>query len=104
MADVVYVLFAEKGTKTMSVVKHVRKTGVPIFTCQYDDDPATDVNKELFALGIPSYRRKTVGKYLEALGATVNAPPPFPLEAPDLPAAPLMPVNRRPRPRQTSFL
>lgn len=81
LADAIYVLFAEKGTKTLSVVRQARETGVPMFTCQYSDDKATDVNKDLFALGIPSYNRKTVGKYLESLGATVDAPPPFPAKS-----------------------
>jgi len=77
LADAVFVISAEKGTKTLSVVKQVLKTGVPMFTCQYSDDKATDENKDLFALGIPSYTRKTVGKYLESLGASSDAPPPF---------------------------
>jgi hypothetical protein len=65
----------------MSVVRHALKTGAPMFTCQFSDDKATDVNKDLFVLGIPSYTRKTVGKYLESLGATVDGPPPFPPKA-----------------------
>jgi hypothetical protein len=81
LADVVLVPFAEKGNKTLSVVKHALKTGVPMFTCQYSADQATDVNKDLFALGVPSYNRKTVGKYLESLGARVDGSPPFPVNA-----------------------
>lgn len=104
LADVVYVLFAEKGTKTLSVVKHVLKTGVPMFTCQYSDDKTTDVNKDLFALGIPSYNRKTIGKYLESLGATVDAPPPFPPKIPETPVVREAPVDRKPRMRQTTLL
>jgi len=77
LADVVFVPFAEKGSKTLITVKQVLKDGVPMFTCQYSDDKATDVNKDLFALGVPSYNRKTVGKYLESLGASVDASPPF---------------------------
>jgi hypothetical protein len=78
LSDVVFVPFAEKGTKTMITVKQTQKDGLPLFTCQYSDDKATDVNKDLFALGIPSYNRKTVGPYLESVGARIDAAPPFP--------------------------
>ncbi len=77
LADVVFVPFSEKGAKTFITVKQVLKDKVPIFTCQYGPDEETDVNKDLFALGIPSYTRKTVGHYLESLGALTDAPPPF---------------------------
>jgi hypothetical protein len=104
LADAVYVLFAEKGTKTMSVVRHAVKTGVPMFTCQYSDDKATDVNKDLFALGLPSYNRKTVGKYLESLGARIDAPPPFPPKPPQAPVVRETPAAPKPRARQTMLL
>ena len=78
LADVVFVPFSEKGAKTFLTVKQVLKDKVPIFTCQYGPDKETDVNKDLFALGIPSYPRKMVGEYLESLGAQTDAPPPFP--------------------------
>jgi hypothetical protein len=77
LADVVFVPFSEKGAKTFITVKQVLEDKVPIFTCQYAPDKETDVNKDLFALGIPSYPRKTVGQYLESLGARKDAPPPF---------------------------
>ncbi len=105
LADVVFVPFAEKGNKTLITVKQVLKDGVPMFTCQYSDDKATDVNKDLFALGIPSYNRKTVGKHLESLGATVDAPPPFPPRAAEptvVREAP--PLKREPRARQATLL
>jgi hypothetical protein len=104
LADVVFVLFAESGTKTMPVVKQALKTGVPMFTCQYSEDPATDVNKELFALGIPSYTRKTVGKYLESLGARVDAPPPFPPPPEEAPIVIVPPVAPKPKLRQIALL
>lgn len=105
LANAVYVLYAEKGTKTLSVVRQALKTGVPMFTCQYAEDKTTDVNKDLFALGIPSYSRKTVGKYLESLGATLDAPPPFPPKAPAPPIVREMPVVKpAPRIRQTELL
>lgn len=104
LADVVFALFAEKGTKTLSVIKHVLKTGVPMFTCQYSGDKATDVNEELFALGIPSYNRKTVGKYLESLGATTDAAPPFSSKTSETLIVQEVPIDRKPRARQTMLL
>jgi len=77
LADVVFVVFAETGNKTLITVKRVLKDGARLFTCQYSKDQATDVNKELFALGIPAFNRKTVGPYLESIGARVDSPPPF---------------------------
>jgi len=104
LADVVFVPFAEKGTKTLITAKQVLKDGVPIFTCQYSADKATDVNKDLFALGIPSYTRKTVGKHLESLGASVDAPPPFPSKRTEVFIMRETPIERKPRARQTTLL
>ncbi len=105
LADVVFVPFAEKGNKTLITVKQALRDGVPMFTCQYSDDKATDVNKDLFALGIPSYNRKTVGKYLESLGSTVNAPAPFlPKVAQAMVVREVPPAKPRPRARQANLL
>jgi hypothetical protein len=83
LGDAVFFPFSEKGAKSFNAVRRTVKAGLPVFTCQYGPDKETDVNKDLFALGIPSYTRKTVGKYLESLGATRDAPPPFPPPPPD---------------------
>lgn len=104
LADVVFVPFADKGSKTLITAKRVLRDGVPMFTCQYSDDKATDVNKDLFALGIPSYARKTVGKYLESLGAAIDAPPPFPPRPPAAPVVRETPPAPTSRPRQTTWL
>jgi hypothetical protein len=85
LADVVFVPFSEKGAKTFITVKQVLEDKVPIFTCQYGPDKDTDVNKDLFALGIPPHTRKTVGEYLESLGASTDASPPFPPPKPENP-------------------
>ena len=107
LADVVFVPFSEKGAKTFITVKQVLEDKVPIFTCQYGPDKETDVNKDLFALGIPPYTRKTVGEYLESLGASTDAPPPFPPK-PDAPPeagdAGKEPVAPSTKLRQISFL
>lgn len=78
LADVVFVPFAEKGNKTLLTVRQVLQDGVPVFTCQYGPDKESDVNKDLFALGIQAFTRKTIGKYLESLGACVDVLSPFP--------------------------
>jgi hypothetical protein len=62
LADVVFVPFAEKGTKTLALAKRVLSAQIPIFTTDHED------NKSLHQLGIPRFSRKSVGAYLEKLG------------------------------------
>ena len=104
LADVVFVPFAEKGNKTLLTVKRILKDGAPVFTCQYGPDKETDVNKDLFALGIPSYTRKTIGKYLESLGASIDAPAPFPAPVSGAPEPEAKPAEPKSRLRQTILL
>ena len=82
LADVVYVPFSEKGAKTFTAVKQVVAAGLPVFTVEHE------VCQDLYALGIPAFNRKTVAKFLEALGARTDTPPPFPP-----PADPMLQVN-----------
>ena len=103
LADVVFVPFAERGNKTYTTVQQVLRDGTPIFTCQYAEDKATDVNKDLFALGLPSYDRKTVGPYLESLGARIDSPPPFPLHE-DVVAVLPTPTVEKPRKLRQSVM
>jgi hypothetical protein len=63
LSDAVFVPFAEKGTKTLALAKRVFTAGIPIFTTDHDD------NKSLHQLEIPGLSRKSVGTYLENLGA-----------------------------------
>ena len=63
LSDVVFVPFAEKGTKTFALAKRVLAAQIPIFTSDHED------NKALHQLGIPGLSRKSVGGYLESLGA-----------------------------------
>ena len=63
LSDVVFVPFAEKGTKTFALAKRVLAAQVPVFTSNHED------NKELHQSGIPGLSRKSVGDYLESLGA-----------------------------------
>ncbi len=64
LGDVVFVPFAEKGTKTFTIAKRVVKAGLPVFT---SDD---QTNETLHELGIRGLTRKNVGKFLEELGAS----------------------------------
>jgi hypothetical protein len=68
LSDVVFVPFAEKGTKTLALAKRVFATQIPIFTTDHED------NKSLHQLGIPNFSRKSVGNYLETLGAKRASP------------------------------
>ena len=63
LSDVVFVPFAEKGTKTLALAKRVLDAKIPIFTTDHED------NDTLHQLGIPGFSRKSVGAYLEKFGA-----------------------------------
>jgi len=63
LSDVVFVPFAEKGTKTLALAKRVLAAQIPIFATDHED------NDNLHQLGIPGLSRKSVGNYLEKLGA-----------------------------------
>ena len=62
LSDVVFVPFAEKGTKTLALAKRVLAAQIPIFTTDHED------NDNLHRLGIPGLSRKSVGTFLEELG------------------------------------
>ncbi len=62
LSDVVFVPFAEKGTKTLVLAKRVLSAQTPIFTTDHED------NKSLHQLGIPGFSRKSLGTFLEKLG------------------------------------
>jgi predicted Rossmann fold nucleotide-binding protein DprA/Smf involved in DNA uptake len=68
LSDVVFVPFAEKATKTLSLTKQILAARIPIFTSDHED------NKALHRLGIPGLSRKSVGDYLENLGAHRASP------------------------------
>ncbi len=68
LSDVVFVPFAEKGTKTLAMAKRVLGAKIPIFTTDHDD------NRALHLLGIPGLSRKSVGSYLEELGCQMANP------------------------------
>jgi len=63
LADVVFVPFADFGTKTLAMAERVVKAGIPIFTTDHES------NRPLHALGVAALNRKSTGEYLERLGA-----------------------------------
>ena len=63
LADAVFVPHAAAGTKTYATVERVLAVGVPVFTTEHES------NAELHLLGVQTHTRKSVGRYLESLGA-----------------------------------
>jgi len=92
LADVVFVPFAEKGTKTYTNAQRVLAAGIPVFTSEREE------NKDLHALGMLALNRGTVGKFLSDLGATKDGEPAFP--PPARPAADMPPPSEKPKPRE----
>jgi hypothetical protein len=72
LADLVFIPFSEKNTKSFITVKKILSAGIPAFTVDHE------VCHDLYALNVPYYTRKSVGKYLESLGASKDADIPFP--------------------------
>lgn len=72
LADVVFIPFAEKGTKTYALCKQVLEKGIPIFASECAE------NGDLVEIGIPTLNRKNVGGFIERLGAFVSSDPPLP--------------------------
>jgi predicted Rossmann fold nucleotide-binding protein DprA/Smf involved in DNA uptake len=68
LSDVVFIPFAEKGTKTLAMAKRLVSSNIPLFTTDYEG------NKELHKLGIPGLTRPNVGQFLENLGAKLSDP------------------------------
>ncbi|MDI7268072.1 MAG: hypothetical protein QME96_08765, partial [Myxococcota bacterium] len=95
LADVIFIPFAARGTKTYTLCERVLTTGIPIFT---SDCPE---NADLFALGIQAYRRRDVGRFLEQIGASTTGEPVFPKAAAP-PPAPILAASTEP-PKQASL-
>jgi len=95
LSDVVFVPGAEKGSKTYTTCKRALALNVPLFTVNVEQ------NKDLLDLGIPTYTRKTVGKFLEQMGAARGGVSPFPPQEPMVVReAPAPDVIHRPPPRR----
>ena len=65
LSDVVFIPCGPKGSKTYTLAKRVKAAGWPVFTLEHE------LSRELHDLGIPGFNRKTVGPFLDQLGAHV---------------------------------
>jgi hypothetical protein len=98
LADVVFVPFAEKGTKTYTNARRVVEAGIPVFTSEREE------NKDLHDLGVPALNRQTVGDFLGGLGAHKDGEPPFLPPAPQKPQPSVPAKKPKRRAMQTSFI
>ena len=97
LAHAVFIPFAEKGTKTYILCKRVLEKGIPVFTAECTE------NKDMYDLGIPAFKRENIGAFLEKLGASIAAEPPFPSETSPR-QIPVTPVVDRAIPPQMALL
>jgi len=80
LSNLIFVPFADKGSKTMVSVKRALKLGIPMFTVNVPQ------NNFLLDMGIPTYTRKTVGAFLESQGVERDGASPFPKPDQELPS------------------
>lgn len=69
LADIVFIPYGPRGSKTYTMAKRVSETNIPVFTI--DSDGCQDLHQ----LGIPGFNRKTVKTFLENKGAKLAIPP-----------------------------
>ena len=63
LADIVFIPFGPKGSKTYTIAKRIVDAAIPVFTIDSDEC------NELHELCIPGFNRKTVKAFLEDKGA-----------------------------------
>jgi len=63
LADIVFIPYGPKGSKTYTMAKRISNINIPIFTINSDE------SKDLHKLGIPGFNLKTVKTFLEEKGA-----------------------------------
>lgn len=63
LADIVFIPYGPKGSKTYTMAKRIFKLNIPVFTIDSDE------SKGLHKLGIPGFNRKSVKALLEDKGA-----------------------------------
>lgn len=68
LADIVFIPFGPKGSKTYTMAKRIVPANIPVFTLDSNEC------KELHKLGIPGFNRKTVKAFLEGNGAKLAIP------------------------------
>jgi hypothetical protein len=68
LADIVFIPYGPKGSKTCTMAKRIVDANIPVFTI--DNDECRDLHK----LGIPTFNRKTVKAFLKDSGAKLAVP------------------------------
>lgn len=68
LADVVFIPYGPRGTKTYATAKKIVQARIPAFTIDHED------SRDLHELGVPGFTRRTVSRFLEDHGA-IAAPP-----------------------------
>ena len=65
LADIIFIPYGPKGSKTYTTAKKLIETKIPVFTLELEEC------NDLHQLGIPKFNRKTVAKFLEDNGAKI---------------------------------
>lgn len=65
LADIVFIPYSPRGSKTYTIAKRIVKTNIPVFTV--DSNECEDLHR----LGIPGFNRKTVKSFLLNNGAKI---------------------------------
>ena len=68
LADIVFIPYGPKGSKTYTMAKRIVDANIPVFTIDSDE------SKDLHKLGIPGFNRKSVKVFLENKGAKLAIP------------------------------
>ena len=68
LADIVFIPYGPKGSKTYTMAKRIVDINIPVFTINSDE------SKDLHNLGIPGFNRKSVKAFLEDRGARLAIP------------------------------
>jgi len=68
LADIVFIPYGPKGSKTFTMAKRITSTNIPAFTLDSSEC------KDLLQLGIPGFNRKTVKAFLEDNSAKLAVP------------------------------
>jgi hypothetical protein len=68
LADIVFIPYGPKGSKTYTMAKRIVDINIPVFTIDSNE------SKDLHQLGIPGFNRKTVKAFLKDSGARLAIP------------------------------
>jgi len=68
LANIVFIPYGPKGSKTYTMAKRIANANIPVFTIDSDEC------RDLHNLGIPGFNRKTVKAFLKDSGARLAIP------------------------------